>query len=73
MRLECILDYKYAFSTFSILVKSLEKKYWYCRGLNSSINQKKGEGGCGALFCHSLVIKIYDLLLSHLRLKTHQN
>ena len=48
MRLECILDYKYAFSTFSILVKSLEKKYWYCRGLISFINKKKGGGGHGA-------------------------
>ena len=46
MRLGFILDYKYVFAIFSILAKSLEKKYLYCRGLISFIN-KMGDHGAG--------------------------
>ena len=44
MTLGCILDFKYAFTTFAILAKFLKKKYWYYRGLISFINKKKGGG-----------------------------
>ena len=57
MTLGCILDFKYAFTTFAILAKFLKKKYWYYRGLISFINKKKGGGSHGALFGHGLVIK----------------
>ena len=56
MTLGCILDFKYAFTTFAILAKFLKKKYWYYRGLISFINKKK-RGSHGALFGHGLVIK----------------